>query len=248
MLRHPGHPCLCLFHARAESQLVETENFGSELAQTISGDFMTAIDIDYAMGRLYTAVAQDRIPIRSANALARIGRIMLGTIPGIKTQFPFSYKFEAGTKCWTPPRASYPRARHSACPPRRRSLPGEATSTIPTPPKPVIPSQERNLSSPLTSVAPLNSRPPNPAKHQRLTLLANSLRVTSMMCLQEENHSRFDAWMCAIFHSPLSRFITSVRRSSTFLSSMWNVTSATSSDSRAAANPCTAQRSDGSFS
>jgi len=96
---------------------VETENFGSELAQTISGDFMTAIDIDYAMGRLYTAVAQDRIPIRSANALARIGRIMLGTIPGIKTQFPFSYKFEAGTKCWTPPRASYPRARHSACPP-----------------------------------------------------------------------------------------------------------------------------------
>jgi len=117
MLRHPGHARLCLFHARAESQLVETENFGSELAQTISGDFMTAIDIDYAMGRLYTAVAQDRIPIRSANALARIGRIMLGTIPGIKTQFPFSYKFEAGTKCWTPPRASYPRARHSACPP-----------------------------------------------------------------------------------------------------------------------------------
>jgi len=71
MLRHPGHARLCLFHARAESQLVETENFGSELAQTISGDFMTAIDIDYAMGRLYTAVAQDRIPIRSANALAR---------------------------------------------------------------------------------------------------------------------------------------------------------------------------------
>src|SRR6266849_7698758 len=98
MLSHPGHARLCLFHARAESQLVETENFGSELAQTISGDFMTAIDIDYAMGRLYTAVAQDRIPIRSANALARIGRIMLGTIPGIKTQFPFSYKFEAGTK------------------------------------------------------------------------------------------------------------------------------------------------------
>jgi len=49
MLRHPAHPCLCLFHARAESQLIETENVGSELAQTISGDFMTATDIDYAM-------------------------------------------------------------------------------------------------------------------------------------------------------------------------------------------------------
>jgi hypothetical protein len=75
MLRHPGHPCLCLFHARAESQLVETENIGSELAQTISGDFMTATDINYAVGRLYTAVVQDRIPIRSANALAHIGHM-----------------------------------------------------------------------------------------------------------------------------------------------------------------------------
>ncbi len=59
---------------------------------------MTATDINYAMGRLYTAVAQDRIPIRNANALARIGRIMLDTIPGIKTEFPFSYKFEDWNK------------------------------------------------------------------------------------------------------------------------------------------------------
>jgi hypothetical protein len=68
MLRHPGYLCLCLFHARSESQLVETENFGSELAQTIPGDFMTATDINYAMGRLYTAVAQDRIPRQCSRA------------------------------------------------------------------------------------------------------------------------------------------------------------------------------------
>jgi hypothetical protein len=136
---------------------VETENFGSELAQTISGDFMTATDINYAMGRLYTAVAQDRIPIRNANALARIGRIMLGTIPGIKAEFPFSYKFEDwnkmldATKGLLPAPATPPAPLVAgACQPQ----PGEATSTIPTPPKPVIPSEERNLSSPLTSVAP----------------------------------------------------------------------------------------------
>jgi len=34
---------------------VETENFGAELAQTISDDFMTATDINSPMGRLYTA-------------------------------------------------------------------------------------------------------------------------------------------------------------------------------------------------
>jgi hypothetical protein len=99
-LRNSGHPCLCLFHARAESQFIETERLGCDLAQTISGDFMTATDINRAMGRLYTAVAQDRIPIRNANALARIGRMMLNTIPGIKSEseFPFSYKFEEWNK------------------------------------------------------------------------------------------------------------------------------------------------------
>lgn len=94
MLRHFNHPKLCVFHARAEAQLLETEHLGTQLAQTISGDFMSATDINFAMGRLYEAVAQERIPIRNANALARIGRIMLGTVPLVKKEFPFSYTFD----------------------------------------------------------------------------------------------------------------------------------------------------------
>ena len=62
MLRHPSHPSLCPFHARAELQLRESHGLGAELATTISGDFMTATDISHALGKLYTAVAQDRIP------------------------------------------------------------------------------------------------------------------------------------------------------------------------------------------
>lgn len=50
-LRHPGHSCLCIFHARAESQLVETERLGIELGETLSGDSVTATDINRAMGR-----------------------------------------------------------------------------------------------------------------------------------------------------------------------------------------------------
>src|SRR5579863_1265596 len=94
MLRHPNHLCLCVFHARAEFQALETQRLGAELAQTMSGDFMSATDINFAMGRLYTAVAQERIPIRNANALARIGRLMLATVPTVKQEFPFSYTFD----------------------------------------------------------------------------------------------------------------------------------------------------------
>jgi hypothetical protein len=118
MLRHSGHPCLCLFHARAESQLIETEQLGTELAQTISGDFMTATDINFAMGRLYTAVAQNRIPIRNANALARIGRIMLSTVPVIKSEFTFCYKFDEWNKMLDATKPLSGPAHHSLPPAR----------------------------------------------------------------------------------------------------------------------------------
>ena len=117
---------------------------------------MTATDINYAMGRLYTAVVQDRIPIRNANALAHIGRIMLGTIPGIKTEFPFGYKCEDwnkmldATKGLLPAPATRPAPLVAgACQPQ----PGEATSTIPTPSNPSF-RANRGISSALTSVAP----------------------------------------------------------------------------------------------
>jgi hypothetical protein len=98
MLRHPEHPCLCVFHARAESQLVESERLGIELGETLSGDFMTATDINHAMGRLYSAVAQNRISVRNANTLARIGSTLLRTVPGIKTEFKFAYSFDEWNK------------------------------------------------------------------------------------------------------------------------------------------------------
>jgi hypothetical protein len=98
MLRHPEHPCLCIFHARAESQLIETERLGTELGETLTGDFLSATDINHAMGRLYIAVAQDRIPIRNANTLARIGGTLLRTVPGIKTEFKFQYSFDQWKK------------------------------------------------------------------------------------------------------------------------------------------------------
>lgn len=94
MLRHLNHSCLCIFHARAEGQLFETERLGVELGKTLSGDFLSATDINHAMGRLYVAVAQDRIPIRNANTLARIGGTLLRTVDRVKSEFTFKYSFD----------------------------------------------------------------------------------------------------------------------------------------------------------
>jgi len=94
MLRHNGHPTLCLFHARDEMQLLESQRLGSEIASSISGDFMTATDINFVLGKLFTALAQNRIPPRNAAILAYIGQLMLHSLPGVKKEYPFVYEYE----------------------------------------------------------------------------------------------------------------------------------------------------------
>jgi hypothetical protein len=94
MLRYPGHPHLCLFHARAELQQLEAARLGTELGQTLTGDFTTATDINHALGRLYTAIAQGRIPARTAATMAYVGQLLLQSVNGVKSEFKFSYNFD----------------------------------------------------------------------------------------------------------------------------------------------------------
>jgi hypothetical protein len=95
MLRRNGHPTLCLFHARDEMQLLESQRLGSEIAASISGDFMTATDINFVLGKLFTALAQNRIPPRNAAILAYIGQLMLHSVPGVQKEYSFKYEYEA---------------------------------------------------------------------------------------------------------------------------------------------------------
>ena len=69
MLRHPDHRGLCPFHSREERQQLESERIGTELAATLTGHFLTASDIDHVLGKVFTALAQDRISVRKAHTL-----------------------------------------------------------------------------------------------------------------------------------------------------------------------------------
>jgi hypothetical protein len=95
MLRQQDHPALCVFHARAERQVVESDRLGSELAATLTGKFMTATDINFALGKLYKAIAQNRIPPRNASNLAFVGKLLLLSLGKLKEEFRFQYDFEA---------------------------------------------------------------------------------------------------------------------------------------------------------
>jgi hypothetical protein len=95
MLRQHGHPSLCIFHARAERQILESDRLGSELAASLTGDFMTATDINFVLGKLFKAIAQNRIPPRIAANLAFVAKLMLQSLDKLKTEYEFKYNFEA---------------------------------------------------------------------------------------------------------------------------------------------------------
>jgi hypothetical protein len=94
MLRQINHPTLCAFHARDEQQLLESHNLGAQIATSYTGDFLTAADINHVMGKVFTALAQNRIPQRTAATLAYLGQVMLLSLPMAKNETKFVYSYE----------------------------------------------------------------------------------------------------------------------------------------------------------
>src|SRR5216683_7056932 len=94
MFRQHDHPSLCVFHARAERQIVESDRLGSELATTLTGRFMTATDVNFVLGKLFQAIAQNRIPPRNAGNLAFVGKLLLLSLRDLKDEYEFGYEYE----------------------------------------------------------------------------------------------------------------------------------------------------------
>ncbi len=83
MLRHPRHPQLCPFHAHAELQLQESHQLGAEIATTLTGHFISSADVVHILGKVFAALAQDRIPQKRAATLGYLGQIMLQAMPQV---------------------------------------------------------------------------------------------------------------------------------------------------------------------
>jgi hypothetical protein len=98
MLRSPAHPSFCAFHARQELQRIESQRLGEEVSTSLHGNFLTATDINHVLGKLFIAVAQNRISLRKAANLTYLGKALLSSIPLVKQEFRFEYKFKQWQK------------------------------------------------------------------------------------------------------------------------------------------------------
>jgi hypothetical protein len=95
MLRHRDHLGLCPFHSREERQRVESERIGTELAATLTGNYLTATDINHVLGKVFTALAQDRISAKKAKVLCYAAQLMLASLRTVRLEYQFKYSFEA---------------------------------------------------------------------------------------------------------------------------------------------------------
>jgi hypothetical protein len=128
MLRNPAHPTFCTFHARQELQSIESQRLGNEISMSLNGGFLTATDINHVLGKLFIAVAQDRVPVCKATWARSCSRAS----PTSNRSSPSPTNSPTGTKSSTKPPPSPP------LPPSPTPIPPTKTSPsspIQTPPK-----------------------------------------------------------------------------------------------------------------
>jgi len=83
MLRFPGHKTLCALHAQQDLQLRGAETASESLLSPLD-DFRSAATVNQSLGRLYTLLARNRIPVRNAATLAYISQLLLQTLDPLR--------------------------------------------------------------------------------------------------------------------------------------------------------------------
>lgn len=82
---HPKHDGLCLTHGTRTTPKPREDDLSHELASP-AGDFITQIDINHVLGKLFVALASNRVTPRRAGTLAYIGCLLMQTQQAAKRE------------------------------------------------------------------------------------------------------------------------------------------------------------------
>jgi hypothetical protein len=78
-LRVPGRSRFCLPHAQQEQQYLDAENVAAEILGPLDS-FRTHLAVNHALGKLFSLLAKNRIPVRNAAVLAYIAQLLLNSV------------------------------------------------------------------------------------------------------------------------------------------------------------------------
>ncbi len=78
--RSSGNPQFCYFHARKQAQAQAAEDIGRDISYFFSGRYLSACDLNAALGRLFAAAAQGHVQPKTACTLAYLAQVMVQCI------------------------------------------------------------------------------------------------------------------------------------------------------------------------
>src|SRR5271167_151663 len=78
----PRHPYLCTFHSRKEAQAQVADQLGRELAVDLADHYVSFRDLSSTLAHTIVAVAQRRIPARTAATIAYLTQNLVQSVAG----------------------------------------------------------------------------------------------------------------------------------------------------------------------
>jgi hypothetical protein len=133
--RISNHPHFCFYHAQKESQAQATEKLAKEIAYFFSGDYLSANDLNAALGRLIPAVIRGELKPRVARTVA----YMLQTLMQSSRQAQHEYINAFSTDGWRDAISTSVKANHKYLHPPKPKQPTPTTQPPPPPPTPPPP-------------------------------------------------------------------------------------------------------------
>ena len=130
--RISSHPHFCFYHAQKESQSQSTEKLAKDIAYFFSGDYLSANDLNAALGRLIPAVIRGEIKPRVARTVA----YMLQTLMQSTRQAQHEYINAFSTDAWRDAISTSVKANHKYLHPPKPKQPTPSRAT-PAPTAPV---------------------------------------------------------------------------------------------------------------
>jgi hypothetical protein len=144
--RRDSHSHLCAFHARKEAQARAGQEAGEDIAFFLSGDYVSAGDLSFALSRLFAAVAQGHVKPKTASTLGFLGQTLVQSLQLAQKEYISAF----GTASWERTVAhNFRESGQRKCPPpppAPQSTPAQIADQ-PDAPEPSSPRCESNSSS-----------------------------------------------------------------------------------------------------
>lgn len=92
MLRHSSKSQYCLPHDRKLRHLHEADDTATHVAAPLSQPFISATSLNYSLARLFSAIADGRVPPRTATPLINLSKILLKTVPMANREYLIAFR------------------------------------------------------------------------------------------------------------------------------------------------------------